>query len=707
VSSEQQQAAGGKAQVSGSKPAAQGSQPTASVDWSSLLVLGWGGLYVAALELVAFVTHGGAPPLDTIYLWQYGLGLLLFAGGGFLINSAPVAAAGLLAERLRFVSTEWLWPLAAAVFGYFWQETVAMGDGLRAHEHYLVIRVCMGVGGPLGLALFVWLVMGWDGFPGWFRRAVAAVALAAGTYFNLFILSAYREFHGFLAMWNGMLFCWLFYPWLKDWVLKAEGALIIALMATGAALINPIWTDVQLSIQGFGHLSSAVLTSMPVTALAEIEPEDPMTHLSAESQEEGHTALGARFRAETRGDFSRQKARHVLLIVLEATRWDAWGDPELTPRFHGWKERGVYFPNGVAQYPATPLAYGALFTSQTPFVLSQSPHWGKHRLFDHLADRFDHFIASQPAVKWFDTTAITQYFIPKGVKAHRHRSASSALAHIRKNLRDLPEGETFFAWTHLYEPHVPYRTHRGHNFGKSKVSRYRSEVAYLDDELGKFMKWFYKQPFAEDTLVIVLGDHGEALGEEVFGRPFSEHHVHVHNLVSRVPVFAAGPGLPKDVVRDKLAVGQLDLMPTLFDGLGVTPPEELYVQGYSIYYLLRNRVVRDLPTEAFSIRGPKFFKFVANAHKKNRATLKKKFKELTSEGKKYTPKIALQRGRYKIIYDRTLRRAWVYDIQDDPYEQRDLAGSDPELLDKMKMALDSWHARQGWIIEQLEPLLDQ
>lgn len=663
-------------------------------------------MYVVALEITGFAVHGGGPPLDSIYLWQYGVGLALFAGGGFLVNYLPVAAAGLLAGRLRFGSAEWLWPLAAAVFGYCWQDTIAGGDGLRAHEHYVLIRICLGVGGSLALALFVWLVMSSHGLPGWLRRGAGTLALAGGSFFNLFMFTAYREFHGFLAIWNGVLFCWLFYPWLKERVLKIEAALIVALLGTGAALVSPIWTDVQLSVQGFGHLSSAVLTAMPVTSLAEIEPKDPMVQLSEGLGEPEPVAVGARYRSESRGDFSRKRAKHVLFFVLEATRWDAWADPALTPRFHRWKERGVFFPNGVAQYPATPLAYGALFTSQTPFVLSQSPHWGEHRLFDSLADQFDLFIATQPAVKWFDTTAITQYFIPDGVKAHRHRSAASALAFVRKKLREMPEDGRFFAWAHLYEPHAKYRTHRGFNFGKDKVSRYRSEVAYLDHQVGKFMKWFHKQPFAEDTLMIVMGDHGQALGEHIFGRAFWGHHVHVHNLVSRIPIFAAGPGLPRDAVREDLAVAQLDVMPTLFDGLGVTPPEQLYIQGYSIYHLLRNKVERNLTTEAFSIRGPKFFKFVENAHKKDRTTLKKKFKELTSGGKKYTPKIALQRGRHKIIYDRTLRRAWVFDIVDDPYEQEDLAGSNPDLLEEMKKALDSWHARQGWVIEQLAPLLE-
>ena len=98
--------------------------------------------------------------------------------------------------------------------------------------------------------------------------------------------------------------------------------------------------------------------------------------------------------------------QNVLLIVLESTRADAWQNERLTPKFHQWKRHGVYFPRAVANYPATPLAYGAIFTSQPPAVLAQTHAWANPRLFDIAHDKFDHFFLSQPNINWFDHTAI-------------------------------------------------------------------------------------------------------------------------------------------------------------------------------------------------------------------------------------------------------------------------------------------------------------
>ena len=58
----------------------------------------------------------------------------------------------------------------------------------------------------------------------------------------------------------------------------------------------------------------------------------------------------------------KRDVKHVLLVVLESIRWNSWADESLAPNFHRWRRHGTYV-NAVAQYPATPLAYGAMFTS--------------------------------------------------------------------------------------------------------------------------------------------------------------------------------------------------------------------------------------------------------------------------------------------------------------------------------------------------------
>lgn len=140
--------------------------------------------------------------------------------------------------------------------------------------------------------------------------------------------------------------------------------------------------------------------------------------------------------------------QNVLLIVLESTRADAWLNEQLTPKFHRWKRRGVYFPRAVANYPATPLAYGAIFTSQPPAVLAQTPHWANLRLFDTAHDKFDSFFLSQPNIDWFNHTAITQFFIPDNVEPHRHNDAEEGLNYMREAIEEAGT-QHFLGWVHL------------------------------------------------------------------------------------------------------------------------------------------------------------------------------------------------------------------------------------------------------------------
>ncbi|MFW6053527.1 MAG: sulfatase-like hydrolase/transferase, partial [Persicimonas sp.] len=403
----------------------------------------------------------------------------------------------------------------------------------------------------------------------------------------------------------------------------------------------------------------------------------------------------------------RVYGENVLLIVLESTRADYWAEPELAPNFHRWKERGLYFPRAVAQYPATPLAYGAMFASQPPTVLAQSPYWSDNRLFDYARPKFDDLILTRPKNRWFDHNAITDFFMPSDIAPYGHKDGQDGLEYARGRLEMLDDDESFFGWVHLYEPHAPYDARPDFAHGGGKRAAYRSEIAWLDDRLGSFMDWFYDSRWAEDTMVIVVGDHGEGMGDEVFGEPFWGHHVHVHEVVNRVPLFVSGPSLPEGAEEDEVQVSQLDVMPTIFDFVGLDMPRQSLAQGSSVYGLIDERPTRPIVTEAFSIRGTKFFNFVERAAGGDRDEIAEAFHKISTEGSRYAPKIALQYGPHKLVYDRMLRRYWLYDTERDPMEKNDLSEERPELLETMKARLDDWALAQNWAIDQLnERLVD-
>jgi tetratricopeptide (TPR) repeat protein len=118
-----------------------------------------------------------------------------------------------------------------------------------------------------------------------------------------------------------------------------------------------------------------------------------------------------------------------------------------------------------------------------------------------------------------------------------------------------------FLWVHLDGPRAPYTA--AINASSEPVkSRYLDAVTDTDTQLGRLVTtWRATEP---NGLVVVVGDHGESLGEG--GE--DTHGVLLHDATLHVPLVIAGPGFDAGVVkRDVVSV--VDLVPTLVDLLGM------------------------------------------------------------------------------------------------------------------------------------------
>jgi hypothetical protein len=579
----------------------------------------------------------------------------------------------------------------ALAYGWLWQRTVTSGDGLAASDSSGAIRASLGLGIPLALAAVVGFVF-WPGrLPALVRTLALAALLAGALAVTLFVLPEYRAFHGLLGGFEVAIVALLVAN------RRATRPLALAIAALGVLavpLLAPRAAGALGTARRYARLPGTMLESLPVTRA--LLPDvrlfvEPSSTVSPARRPEPIPPPGA-----PRGD-------SAILVVLEATRSDTWADPSVAPEFSRWKRHGLYVPRAVSQYPATPLAYGAIFTSHPPSVVAQSPHWAKHHLFDLLVPRFRNIYMSQPAEPWFGTGAMTSFITKDPSKVRRHETTDIALAELRRFLEGDAGRGSFFAWTHLFDPHRPWKA-RGNVSPKAPpAERYRSEVRAVDGSLGAFMRWFYEQPFASRTLVMVIGDHGEAMGETIEGEPFYGHHVHVADAIAHVPFYASGPGVPAGVIDDGLAVCQLDVMPTLFEHLGATLPERLLVQGLPLTKLLTERPVRSLPTEAFSIRGRDFFDFVQRAGTTDARAQRRFFREMWESGT-YPPKLAIQRGDWKLVRDAILGEDALYDLRADPRESRDVSRREKRDLASMQRALAAWTETQAFVLRELERL---
>jgi arylsulfatase A-like enzyme/Flp pilus assembly protein TadD len=352
---------------------------------------------------------------------------------------------------------------------------------------------------------------------------------------------------------------------------------------------------------------------------------------------------------------------NVILITIDTVRADhigCYGATNVqTPTLDALAHDGIVFERAISQVPLTWPSHAAILTGTYPFqngvqdftgqpldqrfrsvaqvfkqqgyvtgalvsafVLDRS--WGLARGFDFYDDAFAPEVFQQKDIGLVDRKA--------------GESITRALRWLNTGWMQKTPRRPFFFWLHLYDPHSPYdppepfRTqYRGH--------LYDGEIAYADHELGRLMAWLKQSRLYDSSLIVMLSDHGESLGEH--GE--KEHGFFIYNSTVHVPLIVkppAGSGFrPGRVAKP---VETTAVAPTLLRLAGLKGEEKQF-QSSS---LLGGTATSEDPTYSES-----FYSF-------------------SSFG--WSPLHALQTSRYHYIEAPTPE---LYDVVADPGEKNNLA----------------------------------
>jgi arylsulfatase A-like enzyme len=116
------------------------------------------------------------------------------------------------------------------------------------------------------------------------------------------------------------------------------------------------------------------------------------------------------------------------------------------------------------------------------------------------------------------------------------------------------------------------------------IAQYDAEVRTADDGVRDIYEHLEKLGILDDTLIIVLGDHGEELGEH--GIFFDHHGLYDSNI--HVPLILHWPkGLPGGRRVNAMSQHQ-DLVATILDAMGKRVPDDV-VEGKSLLPLARGQ----------------------------------------------------------------------------------------------------------------------
>ena len=124
-----------------------------------------------------------------------------------------------------------------------------------------------------------------------------------------------------------------------------------------------------------------------------------------------------------------------------------------------------------------------------------------------------------------------------------------------------------------------------YNQWEAAVQGYLSSISFADAQVGRVLDALAESPHADNTIVVLWGDHGYHLGQKKHWR---KHTLWEDGL--RTTLVISAPGIAGRDVRSDRVVSLLDIYPTLIELAGLDPREEM--DGQSIVPLLKQP---DLP----------------------------------------------------------------------------------------------------------------
>jgi arylsulfatase A-like enzyme len=261
-------------------------------------------------------------------------------------------------------------------------------------------------------------------------------------------------------------------------------------------------------------------------------------------------------------------------------------------------------------------------------------------------------------------------------------AVSSALEFLRVRGRD-----RWFLYLHLMDVHEYTYDEQTALFGGAISDVYDNAIRWVDSVLDVLIGELAAQGYADNTIVVIAADHGEAFLE----RGFEGHARNVYGEVTQVPFVISFPFRLDPGVVVEARTSNVDIWPTLFDLLGLPAPPD--ADGRSLVPVLL-AAARGQPAPAPDPAG--IAHIDQNWGQRNRNP---------------APNVAVREGtlRYVRVPDTPAPLEQLFDAARDPVELENRAAERPDDLARLRAIADSylaapprWGAAPRRELEELE-----
>ena len=381
---------------------------------------------------------------------------------------------------------------------------------------------------------------------------------------------------------------------------------------------------------------------------------------------------------------------NVLLIVVDTLRANHLGfygyGLETSKNLDAVAEKGVVFDQARSTGPMTRFSMGPMLTGKYfSEIKTEGEEWpiihasevmlgehfknaGYHTAAFQSVDYFQEKFGMAQGFDAFDTRCLskrpdfrvqkTSDFITDAVLEHADSDAF-------KGRGDAP----FLFWAYYSDPHfyymkrAPYYKRFKRVAPSREVARYDSEIAFTDEHIGRMLDGLASRGLLENTVIVFLSDHGEALNkEEDHGDLW--HGANLFDEVIRVPLLISGPGLTPGRVSTPVTL--LDVLPTLRELAGL--PTDPTLRGISLVPSLKGKE---------QAHPPVFFEKVRKSHDLN-----------WPPGRRM---LGMVQWPYKVVWTPYYNSFQIYDLAADPSERKNILRKLPvEQREQLKELLRYW-----------------
>lgn len=367
---------------------------------------------------------------------------------------------------------------------------------------------------------------------------------------------------------------------------------------------------------------------------------------------------------------------NVVVVTLDTTRADRFGfagfDKAHTPNFDRFASDSTVFENTVTVAPLTLPSHTSIMTGTYPVF------HGVHDNEGFVVDPTLTTLAEIMSDHGYQTAAFlgafplhAQFNLDQGFDlydddfdASDHRPGEPApFGFLERSSNAVNErfltwlgkhGERpFFAWVHYFDPHQAYQPQPPFD-RQFATSPYDGEIATMDRSFGELIDGLNEMGKYENTIFVVVADHGEGLYEH----EEATHATLIHDSTMHVPLLIRA-GHSNSSKRVEAQTRTIDIAPTVLDLAGLSPHPDM--QGVSLKPMLEHPDSGSL--------GP--------------ALIESEYSYLNHG---WAPLLGIRTDHWKLIRAPTNA---LYNLDDDPLELVNLCQRFPSRCDQMQATLDA------------------